>query len=67
MMKDEGMAAGAAQYEEAYGGQGNTRGAGHALMNAGGSNTAQPRKMNYGNTAAAPTGQYPDGGDADGE
>ncbi len=45
--------AGAAQYEEAYGGQGNTRGAGHALMNNG--NTAVPRKMNY---AGAPPGQY---------
>jgi hypothetical protein len=60
MMKDDGMA-GAAQYEEAYGGQGYTRGAGNSLMNG---NTAMPRKMNY---AGAPSGQYPDGRTSNGE
>lgn len=66
MMKDEGMA-GAAQYEEAYGGQGLTRGAGHAIMNnagGGAGNPAVPRKMNY---AGAPPGYYQDGENADNE
>ena len=65
MMKDEGMA-GAAQYEEAYGGQGKIRGAGHAIMNnsGGAGNSAVPRKMNY---AGAPPGYYQDGEAAENE